>query len=356
VLKIVRQKEHWLSSPTQKRLSLSAEENMWKRVLWIILGMLILVVGGGLGFLALRQPKMVPASNIKVEMTEARIARGKYLFHNLCDCSGCHSERDFSRFDGPEAESGRGKGFTFPPEVGFPGTVTAPNITPDKDTGIGAWTDGEKIRAIREGVGKDGRALFPFMPYPYLRHMADEDVYSLVAYLNTLTPIRNPSTKTKLNFPVNLLIKSAPEPVGSVPPPDRTNKLKYGEYLVTLAGCAECHTPEEKGRIIESKRFSGGRVFRFPGASVVSANITPDPDTGIGKWTEQQFLDKFYQYKEYANNGSPRVGPESFTLMPWLGMSQLPAEDLTAILAYLTSQPAIYNPVEKHPVPVKRGS
>jgi hypothetical protein len=82
---------------------------------------------------------------------------------------------------------------------------------------------------------------------------------------------------------------------------------------------------------------------------VVSGNSTPDPDTGIGKWTEQQFLDKVYQYKEYVVKGSPQVGPEGFTLMPWLGLSQLSAEDLGAIYTYLMSQPAVHNAVETHP-------
>src|SRR5438445_11408066 len=116
-----------------------------------------------------------------------------------------------------------------------------------------------------------------------------------------------------------------------------------------MASCAECHTQVEKGQLVLAKRLAGGREFRTPNAVVVSGNITPDADTGIGKWSEQQFLDKFYQYKEYVEKGSPRVGSEGFTLMPWLGLSQLPPEDLGAIYAYLMSQPAVHKPVETHP-------
>ena len=94
----------------------------------------------------------------------------------------------------------------------------------------------------------------------------------------------------------------------------------------------------------------------MPNGTVISANITPDPETGIGRWSEQQFLDKFYQYKEYAGKGSPTVGPEGFTLMPWLGMSQWPPEDLGAVYAYLKTQPAVRNAVETHPGQPKRGS
>lgn len=322
----------------------------------VIVGFVVLAnLVAALGYFFLRSPNTAPPSPIRVEMTEANIARGKYLFENVCNCDGCHSERDFSRFGGPVVPSGRGKGFSFPPEFGLPGTVTAPNITPDIETGIGYWTDGERIRAIREGVDRKGRALFPFMPYPYYRYMSDEDVHSLVAYMKTLPPVKSRWPKTNLNFPVNLLIKGEPQPAGKVPPTDRSNKLKYGEYLATIAGCVICHTPMEKGELAQSKRFAGGQVFRLPFASVVSSNISPDPDTGIGKWTEQQFLDMFYQYRAYAERGAPEVGPENFTLMPWLGLSQLPPEDLSAIFTYLKSQPAVYNAVKKHPGMTKSG-
>jgi len=96
-------------------------------------------------------------------------------------------------------------------------------------------------------------------------------------------------------------------------------------------------------------RLAGGREFRLPVAVVVSGNITPDADTGIGKWSEQQFLDKFYQYKEYVEKGSPQVGPEGYTWMPWLALSQLPPAELGAIYAYLMSQPAVRHAVETHP-------
>jgi|SRR6185369_16856908 len=159
------------------------------------------------------------------------------------------------------------------------------------------------------------------------------------AYLNSLPPVKNALPATEIEFPVSLLIKSSPQPAGSVPEPDRADKLKYGEYLVTMAGCTICH----------SMRLAGGQAFRFPGALVVSANITPDAETGIGRWSEQDFLDKFYQYRDYVESGSPIVGPESFTLMPWLVFSQRPQEELSAIYAYLKSQPAVHHAVETHP-------
>ncbi len=323
---------------------------MWKKILGFGFLLLVVVAGCGFAYLFLRKPAMAPPSTIKVEITEARLARGRYIFHHLSSCADCHSERDYSRFDGPIVEGGLGKGSIFPPELRFPGTVVAPNITPDKETGIGNWTDGEKIRAIREGIDRDGHALFPLMPYSSFRKMSDEDVFSVVAYLNALPPVKSYLPKTKINFPVSLFIKSAPRPAGSVPPPDRNNRLQYGEYLTTLGGCEECHTPAENGQVVLAKRFSGGREFRTSRGTVYSANITPDPDTGIGKWKEQHFLDKFYQYKRYVENGSPSVGPEGFTVMPWLWLCELQAEDLGAIYSYLESQTPIYNAVETHPL------
>src|SRR5262249_38728318 len=159
-------------------------------------------------------------------------ARGRYLFENLCDSDGCHSQRDFTRFGAPVIVPGRGQGFEFPTELGLPGRVNASNITPDRETGIGNWTDGEKIRAIREGVDREGRTLFPMMPYPSYRYMSDEDVESLVVYLNALPPVRHAVPPTQVKFPVNLFIKGVPQPAGSVRPPNRSDRMKYGEYLV----------------------------------------------------------------------------------------------------------------------------
>src|SRR5271157_160857 len=279
---------------------------MWKKIVLILLLVIVLVAGGALSYLYLHQPAQVAAASIRVPMTPERIARGKYIFETLADCGGCHSQRDFTRVGGPIVPSGQGRGNVLSDVVkGLPGTVVAPNITNDPETGLGKWTDGEKIRAIRDGVDNTGRALFPMMGYPGYRKMSDEDVQSLVAYMNTLAPIKNPMPQTKLDFPVGLFIKFVPQPAGSVPPPDRAGKVKYGEYLVTLGGCADCHTPIEKGQPMAGKTLAGGRVFATNFGTVVTANITPDIETGIGKWSEEFFQKKIYVYKEYAANGPP---------------------------------------------------
>jgi mono/diheme cytochrome c family protein len=324
---------------------------MVKKIVLILLLVIILVAGGALCYLYLHQPAQVAASSLKVPMTPERIARGKFIFDNLADCAGCHSARDFTKVGAPLVPGGEGRGNVMSDVLpSLPGAVVAPNLTPDPETGIGKWTDGEKIRAIRDGVDNTGRALFPMMPYPGYHKMSDEDVQSVVAYLNSLAPIRNPLPVTKLNFPVGLFIKFVPAPTPSVAPPDHSDKVRYGEYLVSLGGCNDCHTPIEKGQPVLTKTLAGGRVFATTMGTVVSANITPDTETGIGKWSDEYFQKKIYDYKEYAANGAPPLaGPQAFTLMPWLGLSQLPSEDLSAIYAFLRTVKAVHNAVETHP-------
>jgi len=142
---------------------------VWKKILSTLTALFVIVAGLVLGFLYLRKPATAPPLDVKVEVTPERLDRGRFLFERLADCGGCHSERDFSRFGGPVMPGGRGKGKVLPPDLGLPGVIVASNITPDRETGIGAWTDGEKIRAIREGIDREGRTLFPMMPYTNYR-------------------------------------------------------------------------------------------------------------------------------------------------------------------------------------------
>lgn len=318
-----------------------------KTTIYTIAG-LLLSASAALAYLMVRKPALRPAPVLRVTATAATVERGRYLFEHVLDCDGCHSERDFSRFGGPVIEGRRGVGVTFPPEMGLPGRISAPNLTSDSETGLGGWSDGEILRAIREGVSRDGRALFPMMPYAGYRNLSDEDAHSLIAYLRTLPAVHNVLPETQLSFPVNVRIKSAPAPVDSVGAPP-SDPVKYGEYLTLVGGCRECHTKEKRGQLVEELAFGGGREFKIGSAMVVSANITPDTQTGLGKLTESQFLEKFYQYKDYAKHGSPKVGDDGFTLMPWLGFSQMEERDLKAIYAYLRTVKPVVQAVETHP-------
>ncbi|HEX2524195.1 MAG TPA: hypothetical protein VHP35_18955 [Terriglobia bacterium] len=115
---------------------------MWKRLLGYGMLAVVLVLGLGFAYLYFGSPTTAPPSSVKVERSEASIARGKHLFHHVAVCGDCHSQRDYTRFGGPVVEGGEGIGFSFPQELGLPGTVVAPNITSDKESGLGDWTDG----------------------------------------------------------------------------------------------------------------------------------------------------------------------------------------------------------------------
>lgn len=307
----------------------------------LCVGVGVLALAGA--YFGMRPPKMAPPKEIRVAMTPETVARGKYLYEVVADCDGCHGERNWGKQLAPVVRSGAG--FTFPPEMGMPGSVTAPNISSDPLAGIGAWSDGEKLRAIREGIGRDGRALFPMMPYESYRHMSDRDAEALVSYLNTLPAVQEQRPRTKLDFPVSVLIKSAPAPVESpVPEP-----ADLGEYLVKMGGCADCHSQKKAGATVAGKELAGGEVFRMGKFTVLSANITPDVETGIGRLSEAAFIRRFHEYREYEQTPLPDATPRNFTLMPWLQYSRYSAEELGAIYRYLRKQKAVVNQVTVHP-------
>lgn len=318
------------------------------KAIGLVMLAIALTATAGFSYLYFRSPATAPAADLHIELTPERLARGEYLF-TLSDCDGCHSERDFSRFSGPVKAGRRGAGGPMPLDD-LPGKVFARNITPDAETGLGRWSDGEIVRAIREGISRDGSALFPMMPYSGYRYMADEDVYSLVAYLRSLPPVRNEVPRSQIDFPVSMLIKGEPQPAGSVRSVDRGNRMAYGQYLTNLAGCEECHTPAEKGKLIAGRNFSGGRRFGIVGGPVVySANITADKGTGIGGWDYQRFHARMAAYRNYTPEPA---GPEKFTLMPWLNFGKLTDDDLAAIWEYIRTRPAVENRVNPHPAPV----
>jgi hypothetical protein len=143
---------------------------------------------------------------------------------------------------------------------------------------------------------------------------------------------------------LSLLIKGAPQPVlKPVSTPSPKDGLPYGEYLVTLGVCEACHTPRNGGSFDATRRFAGGNKFEFPGAAVVSANISPDGATGIGNWTEEYFLDRFRRHRTMAVESLPPMTKEQFTIMPWRSLSNLKDDDLRAIYRYLMSRPAVEN-------------
>jgi hypothetical protein len=315
---------------------------------------ILFVVGGVLALAAvfliyfnLTYPDVDPPSNEKVEVTAARLERGKYLANHVTVCMDCHSTRDWNKLSGPIMPGTLGKGGErFGKEMGLPGTLYSKNITP---AAIGSWTDGELMRAITNGVSKNGNAFFPLMPYLSYNHLTKEDLYSLVAYVRSLAPIKNDVTESSLDFPLNLIVKTIPpKSFDPSPEPDKNNPVEYGKYLVKISGCFDCHTESVKGEYKIEKSFGGGAEFKFPAGIVRSANITPEPISGIGNWTKEQFISRFKSMDaDSFQIAAVDIQKEFNTPMPWTMYAGMRSEDLSAIYDYLRSVKPVKNAVVK---------
>jgi mono/diheme cytochrome c family protein len=271
-------------------------------------------------------PRTRPVTNRKFEATAARLERGRYLANSVMGCTDCHSEHDWNTPGAPAIEAKLGAGEIFPDE-GLPGKIVAPNLTPDPVTGTGRWSDDQLARAIREGIGHDGRTLFPLMPYKGFRILSDEDLASVVVYLRSLPPVRNALPATQIDFPVKYLIRNAPQPLTEpVAAPDLSTPEKRGAYLVRLASCGECHTPQQRGQRNDALAFGGGLEFAGPLPTVTSANITPDA-SGISYYDENLFVQAMRTGKVKARQLS--------SMMPWIDYGTMTDEDLKAVFAYL---------------------
>lgn len=320
-------------------------------VLYLVLAFLV-VIAVLLIYVKTALPDVGPAADLKIEYTPERVARGRYLATAVNVCMDCHSKRDWSQFSAPLVEGTFGMGGEkFDESVGMPGVYYSKNITPE---GISRYTDGELFRVITTGVSKEGKALFPLMPFTYYGRMEPEDVYCIISFLRSLTPIKNEVPEAHSDFPMNFIINTLPQKANPGKRPDTTDVLAYGAYMTNATACRECHTRENKGQIIEEFAFSGGRAFTLLDGSVVrSANITPDKDTGIGSWTEEAFVARFKMYDDSATLASlPKVGPGDFnTIMPWTMYARMKRSDLAAIYAYLRTVKPMTNKVDKFTAP-----
>ena len=311
-----------------------------KIFVWVLVALVIVLAAGitlTIGWRPFIGPRARSLTSRKFESTPARLARGEYLVNNVTDCMGCHAQHDWTAHDAPILPDTLGAGQDMSLLKGFPGKVYAPNISPDPETGAGEWSDDQLARAIREGVGHDGRALFPFMPYPDFRSLSDEDLASVVVYLRSLAPVRKRQPRTELIFPVNFLIRSVPEPVNRpVPQPDLSTPEKRGKYLVTIAGCTDCHTPQDThGQPLPGMDFAGGFILDGPWGRVASANITPDA-SGIAGFDETRFT-------QVMRTGYDKTRKLS-QIMPWHIYRGMSEEDMTGIFAYIKT----FKPVAHH--------
>lgn len=290
------------------------------RWLRVVLGVALALAALGVFWFAAQTAAAAPP----VQELKGDPGRGAYVFAAAAGC-GCHiTEAGFlaggTKYEGPF------------------GTVHSKNLTSDPETGLGNWTEAEIVTAFRTGKTKDGEQLFPIMPYHTFSGMADQDAYDLAAFIKTAPPIKNALPEDKLNFPVPAF---NPPPAPATAP---TEGLERGKYLVNnVSDCGGCHTPTDaQGNPDMSKILAGAPV-----EGELSANITPDEATGIGKWTAEQIAN-------LLKTGQKPDGSSVKGLMMLVvqgGFSKLTDADRLAIANYIKTVPAVNN-VPQLPAPL----
>jgi mono/diheme cytochrome c family protein len=271
-------------------------------------------------------PTGVPASIARTSMVE----RGAYLTR-AADCVACHT-------------SGGGKEYAGGLAIRLPfGTLYSTNITPDKETGVGNYSDQDFLDAVRRGVRRDGARLYPAMPYASYSYMTDADVLAIKAYLFSLPPVHAKAPENTLTFPYNqrwaMIFWSAlfnPD-TRFAPDSDRSPEWNRGAYLAeALAHCGECHTPRNLAFALDNrKKFAGALT-----AGWRAFNISSDKATGIGGWRDEDLV--AYLAIGHADGHGTASGPMGEAVDH--SFSQLAQEDIRAVVAYLRTVPPIASP------------
>ncbi len=269
----------------------------------------------------------------------ADVTRGKYIFGAAGGC-GCHTEPK-----GPANAGGRKYEGVF-------GTVYSTNISSDKQTGIGDWSDEQMITAIRLGRRPNGERILPIHPFMSFNGMVADDLKALVAFLRSVPPVSRHNTPRKITVPMfesvflpawlmTFATKETPPPAAPV------SGVARGEYLVrAVVHCGQCHTSRSALTMaLDNSRFLAGNQKKTGPEGQAAPNITPDQDTGIGSWTEEQIV-------TYLGTGNRPDGDVAGGLMgeniqgTLAGFKDMSKADLQAIARYLKSIPAVKNKIE----------
>jgi mono/diheme cytochrome c family protein len=253
--------------------------------------------------------------------------RGSYLVNTVLTCGNCHTPKGPTGQDVMEKAFSGGLSWDEPPFK-----VTAPNITPDKATGIGNYTDAQLKTVLRKGIKRDGVPVAMVMPSGFYEIMTERDLNAVVAYLHTLKPISN-----KVADPVYKMPQGHPIPPGGDKPFTEAmlnDKVKKGQYLVTIAHCMECHTPfGQRGRDFENRLGAGGAEFPGPRGVSVSRNITSSKTKGLGNWTDAEI-------KRAITQGISKDGTHLKPPMGFGYYAKMTDADLDAVVAFLRTVPA----------------
>ena len=243
-----------------------------RRWLYVIGGLAVVAAGGAAAFFFLPESEAPVSLSAEAPQGDALIKRGEYLAR-AADCVTCHTAPNGEAYAG-------GLAFKLP----F-GTIYSPNITPDKETGIGTWSDADFVRAVHRGVAKDGHMLYPAFPYASYALLTNDDALAIKAYLFSLAPVKAQAPANALIFPFNqtylmrgwrlLFVPNHPMEADS----DKSPDWNRGAYLVEALGhCGECHTPRNLLYGLDNgKKFSGAEIEGWK-----AYNISSDPHAGIG--------------------------------------------------------------------------
>jgi len=263
------------------------------------------------------------------------VRRGESIVRNAAVCGHCHAADPKRDPDGPLSGGMEFRDWRI-------GTARASNLTPDPETGLGRWSEGEIVRALRNGQSRDGRLLAPVMPYEWFHDMADSDALAVARYLMSRAPVRN-DVKQSPSFWFKLgKTFLRPKPAISVSAPPHAATAEYGGYLARhVALCADCHTQRTGIRSAPDRsRLLAGMAKPPKGFPANPANLTPDPETGIGRWSEEDFV-------KAIRTGVRPDGSRIHPFMPWRENARMSDDDLRAIYRYLRTLPPIRNAVPR---------
>jgi mono/diheme cytochrome c family protein len=259
-------------------------------------------------------------------LAETPAERGAYLVNTIMTCQNCHTPKGPGGV--PQFDKDLSGGLTFDEP---PFKVTASNITPDKETGIGAWSDADLKKALVQGVRPNGVPLAAVMPSSFYGILTPSDLDAIVAHLKTLKSVKNqvPDPVYKINIPFHAF-PGAEKPIA---PADLNDKVKKGFYLVTIGHCMECHTPFVNGPPdFKNSLGKGGREFPGPWGVSVSRNITSHKEKGIGAWSDDEI-------KRAITQGLSRDGSRLKPPMGYPFYAKMTNDDLDAVVAYLRTVP-----------------
>jgi len=260
----------------------------------------------------------------QMAVAEPSVERGAYLVRGVMGCGHCHTPGGAGEGEGVVELAGDTWDFGV-----FHNTV--PNITPDTETGIGAWSEDQIVHTLRTGERPDGTRLNPLMPWQWYTDMAESDIRSVAKFLKSVPAVSNPIARN----PVTGTPEDMNRPMPDLPPADPSDKIAYGGYLVGIGHCLECHT---KGGDFENSLGAGGLVFDLGAAIAVTANLTPHPEDGIPHYTVEDF-------KTLFKTGKRPDGTEVMSLMGIGFYKTMSDEDMEAIALYLKT-------LEPKPTPV----